>query len=166
MTDVDKDGVAPGADLARSVCDQAHDLVKRLEGSTVRRLRVEAAEFKIEIERRVRVAAVGTAAVSAAVAEGATLAPADGSAEQDGRHPIVSPLVGTFYGASEPGARAFVEVGDAVDEGQTVAIVEAMKLMNHVKADEAGLVAEIAVADGDWVEFEQVLMYLEPLSDE
>jgi acetyl-CoA carboxylase biotin carboxyl carrier protein len=111
-------------------------------------------------------AAVGRAAVSAAVAEGTVPAPADGSAEQDGRHPIVSPLVGTFYSASEPGARAFVEVGDVVDEGQTVAIVEAMKLMNHVKADQGGRVAEIAVADGDWVEFEQVLVYLEPLGDE
>ena len=166
MTDVDKDGSASGADLARSVCDQAHDLVKRLEGSTVRRLRVEAGEFTIEIERRVGVAAGGAAAVSPGVAAGAGPAPADGSAEQDGRHPIVSPLVGTFYRASEPGARAFVEEGDVVDEGQTVGIVEAMKLMNHVKADEAGRVAEIAVSDGDWVEFEQVLMHLEPLGDE
>jgi acetyl-CoA carboxylase biotin carboxyl carrier protein len=52
-----------------------------------------------------------------------------------------------------------------VDEGQTVAIVEAMKLMNHVKADQGGRVTEIAVSDGDWVEFEQVLMRLEPIGD-
>jgi len=161
MTDVDKD-----SSDAHSVYDEARDLVKRLEGSTVRRLRVEAGEFKIEIERRVGVAASGPAAVSAGMAEGAVPASADGSAEQDGRHPIVSPLVGTFYRASEPGARPFVEEGDVVDEGQTVAIVEAMKLMNHVKADEGGRVVEIAANDGDWVEFEQVLMRLEPLSGE
>ena len=55
----------------------------------------------------------------------------------------------------QPGAKPFVEEGDVVDEGQTVAIVEAMKLMNQVSADQAGQVAEILVADGDWVEFEQ-----------
>ncbi len=86
---------------------------------------------------------------------------ADGSAA-DGRHPILAPLVGTFYRAPEPGAKPFVEEGDVVDEGQSVAIVEAMKLMNQVVADQGGRVAEILVKDGDWVEFEQVLMYLEP----
>ena len=82
--------------------------------------------------------------------------------EQDGRHPIKSPLVGTFYGASQPGADPFVKVGDVVEVGQTVAIVEAMKLMNQVEADVSGKVAEILVEDGQWVEFEQVLIYLEP----
>jgi len=56
-----------------------------------------------------------------------------------------------------------VEEGDVVDEGQTVAIVEAMKLMNQVKADQAGKVAQIMCTDGDWVEFEQPIMYLEPV---
>jgi acetyl-CoA carboxylase biotin carboxyl carrier protein len=70
--------------------------------------------------------------------------------------------VGTFYGAPQPGAKPFVEVGDTVEAGQAVCIVEAMKMMNEVVAGETGKVAEIAVDNGEWVEFEQVLMYLEP----
>jgi acetyl-CoA carboxylase biotin carboxyl carrier protein len=80
----------------------------------------------------------------------------------DRRIPVLAPLVGTFYSAPKPGEKPFVAVGDTVDTGQPVCIVEAMKMMNEVVAAEAGKVAEIAVADGDWVEFEQVLMYLEP----
>jgi acetyl-CoA carboxylase biotin carboxyl carrier protein len=86
-----------------------------------------------------------------------------GAPELDGRHPIKAPLVGTFYRASQPGASPFVNEGDMVEVGQTVGIVEAMKLMNQVLADQAGKVAEIVVDDGAWVEFEQVLIYLEPV---
>jgi acetyl-CoA carboxylase biotin carboxyl carrier protein len=116
--------------LIRAVWDEARDLIKRLEGSTVQRFSVEAGEE------------------------------AAGAPELDGRHPIKAPLVGTFYRASQPGAAPFVNEGDTVDEGQVVAIVEAMKLMNQVQADKAGKVAEILAEDGAWVEFEQVLMYL------
>jgi len=148
-------------DLIRSVWEEARDLVQRLEGSTVRRFSVQAAETKIEIERT----ASGVAIAPAAVSGGAAAAPAaaEGEPELDGRHPVVAPLVGTFYRASAPGAKPFVEEGDVVDEGQTVAIVEAMKLMNQVKADQGGRVAQILCTDGDWVEFEQPLMYLEPV---
>jgi acetyl-CoA carboxylase biotin carboxyl carrier protein len=75
---------------------------------------------------------------------------------------VLAPLVGTFYRSSQPGAKPFVEVGDTVEAGQTVCIVEAMKMMNEVVAGESGKVVEIAVDNGEWVEFEQVLMYLEP----
>ena len=75
----------------------------------------------------------------------------------------MSPLVGTFYRAAQPGAKPFVEVGDVVEAGQTVAIVEAMKIMNQVTSEHGGRVAEILVGDGEWVEFHQVLMYLEPV---
>jgi acetyl-CoA carboxylase biotin carboxyl carrier protein len=147
-------------DLIRSVWEEARDLVQRLEGSTVRRFSVQAGETKIEIERT----ASGVAIAPAAAPGGAAAAPAAaGELELDGRHPVVAPLVGTFYRASAPGAKPFVEEGDVVDEGQTVAIVEAMKLMNQVKADQGGRVAQILCTDGDWVEFEQPLMYLEPV---
>jgi acetyl-CoA carboxylase biotin carboxyl carrier protein len=75
---------------------------------------------------------------------------------------VLAPLVGTFYSSAQPGAKAFAEVGSSVEPGQTVCIVEAMKMMNEVAAGEGGKVAEILVENGDWVEFEQVLMYLEP----
>jgi acetyl-CoA carboxylase biotin carboxyl carrier protein len=78
------------------------------------------------------------------------------------RIPVLAPLVGTFYEAAQPGAKAFVQVGDVVEAGQTVCIVEAMKLMNEVAAGEGGRVSEILVENAEWVEFEQVLMYLEP----
>jgi acetyl-CoA carboxylase biotin carboxyl carrier protein len=149
-------------DLIRSVWEEARDLIQRLEGSTVRRFSVQAGETKIEIERT---AAAGALAPAASGATSAAAAPSasEAAAELDGRHPIVAPLVGTFYRASGPGAKPFVEEGDVVDEGQTVAIVEAMKLMNQVKADQAGRVAQIVCTDGDWVEFEQPIMYLEPV---
>ena len=93
---------------------------------------------------------------AAAVEEAAAGAP-----ELDGRHPIKAPLVGTFYRSPQPGSPPFVQEGDVVDEGQPVAIVEAMKLMNQVQADQGGKISEIVATDGEWVEFEQILMYLE-----
>ena len=80
----------------------------------------------------------------------------------DNRIPVLAPLVGTFYRSAQPGAKPFAEVGEVVEAGKAVCIVEAMKMMNEVVAGETGKVAEIAVENGDWVEFEQVLMYLEP----
>lgn len=76
--------------------------------------------------------------------------------------PVVSPIVGTFYRAAEPGASPFVEVGDPVQVGQVIGIVEAMKLMNHITAEQAGRVAEVLVSDGEPVEFEQPLLMLVP----
>ena len=75
---------------------------------------------------------------------------------------VAAPLVGTFYRRPEPGAEPFVEEGSAVETGQTVAIVEAMKLMNPVKAPGPGTVAAIKVEDAQMVEFDQTLMELDP----
>ncbi len=161
MTD---DQRSTDAELIRSVWEEARDLVKRLEGSTVVRFAVQAGDTRIEIERGTAAApvvgAVGLPAAAGAPAEEAA------AEESDDRHAIVAPLVGTFYGAPQPGADPFVKVGDTVDAGQTVGIVEAMKLMNQVQADRAGKVAAIVVEDGQWVEFEQALVLLEPLEDE
>jgi acetyl-CoA carboxylase biotin carboxyl carrier protein len=129
----------------------------------VQRLRVEAGDYKIEIERGGGVPVAGPARVPAETAAAAEVAPE--AAELDHRMPVIAPLVGTFYRSSQPGSKPFVEEGDVVDEGQAVAIVEAMKLMNQVKTDQGGRVAEIVASDGEWVEFEQVLMYLEPIDE-
>jgi acetyl-CoA carboxylase biotin carboxyl carrier protein len=156
-----KTGTHPDKDLIRSVWEEARELIKRLEGSTVQRLAVQAGEYKIEIERGTAPPVIATGAGG-----GPTLQPEKTAEpvapEVDHGHPIRAPLVGTFYRASEPGSKPFVEEGDVVDPGQTVAIVEAMKIMNQVTADQGGKVAQILATDGDWVEFEQVLMYLEP----
>jgi acetyl-CoA carboxylase biotin carboxyl carrier protein len=162
MSEHEPSGSSRDQDFVRVVWEEARDLVARLEGSTVQRFSVEAGGTKIEIERR-----PGTVVAPALVSTSAAAAAAsgDGAAEKaDGRAKVIAPLVGTFYRSPTPGAKSFVEEGDVVDAGQTVAIVEAMKLMNQVKAEQGGKVAEIVAKDGDWVEFEQVLMYLEPLA--
>ncbi|WP_157406730.1 acetyl-CoA carboxylase biotin carboxyl carrier protein, partial [Actinomadura rubrobrunea] len=105
-------------------------------------------------------AAPGPAAPAGAVpgpAQEPARAPAD---EDDGTFRVESPLVGTFYRAPSPGARPFVEVGDEVEEGQQVAIVEAMKLMNAVTVDRPGRVVEVLVSDAEPVEYGQPLFVL------
>ena len=74
---------------------------------------------------------------------------------------ITSPMVGTFYSASSPDAAPFVEIGSEVAVGDVVCIIEAMKLMNEIKSEQAGKVVKICVKNGDPVEFGQVLMYVE-----
>jgi acetyl-CoA carboxylase biotin carboxyl carrier protein len=178
----DDSNAGPDRGLIESTWAEARDLIKRLEGTTVQRLAVAAGEYKIEIERGspapAAVAAPGSAppafpagpiATGAGpgfgVSPGARMASGVftiGDLAPDTRVPVLAPLVGTFYSSSGPGAKAFAEVGDTVEAGQTVCIVEAMKLMNEVAAGEGGKVVEVAVENGEWVEFEQVLMYLEP----
>lgn len=75
--------------------------------------------------------------------------------------PITSPMVGTYYEAPSPDDAPFVKVGDNVSIGQVVCIIEAMKLMNEIEADVSGKITEICVKNGDFVEFGQVLMYVE-----
>jgi acetyl-CoA carboxylase biotin carboxyl carrier protein len=75
---------------------------------------------------------------------------------------IRSPMVGTFYKAPEPGAEAYIKVGNRVSPGQTVCIIEAMKIMNEIEAEIAGVVREISIEDGQPVEFGQVLFRVDP----
>ncbi len=79
---------------------------------------------------------------------------------------ITAPTVGTFYRSPEPGARPFIEVGDVIEVGQQVAIIEAMKLMNPIEADCAGRVVAIPIADGTPVEYGEELVVLEPVEEE
>jgi len=146
-------------DTLRAVWDEARDLVRRLEGTSVERLTIVAGGTRIEIERDT---AAVTATGAAAVVPAWTAQDGAAVADADARHAITAPLLGTFYRAPQPGADPFVKEGDVVDATQTVAIVEAMKLMNQVHAGIPGRVVEIVAEDGQWVEFEQVLMYLEP----
>ena len=85
------------------------------------------------------------------------------SAPSNGLVRVESPMVGTFYRASQPGAPPFVEEGDAVAAGQTLCILEAMKLMNEVKSDRDGIVRRIHVGNAEPVEFGQLLFELEPI---
>jgi acetyl-CoA carboxylase biotin carboxyl carrier protein len=172
---------------ADEVWAKARDLIGRLEGTTVQRVTIEVGGSKVEIERGLPVAAAAAAAPAeaalglpgVAIASGPGPGPgvdpeargasgafaAIGSEDGDQRIPVLAPLVGVFYRATQPGAKPFAEEGEPVEAGQTLCIVEAMKLMNEIAANESGRVAEIVVENGDWVEFEQVLMYLEPVGD-
>ena len=75
-------------------------------------------------------------------------------------HRLASPMVGTFYRASSPGGAPFVSIGDSVSEGQTLCVIEAMKLMNEIPADKAGVIKEILVENGQPVEFGQALFVI------
>jgi acetyl-CoA carboxylase biotin carboxyl carrier protein len=152
--------------MIESTWAEARELVRRLEGTTVQRFAVKAGEYEIEIERGGNSIAAPPPASSAEpdqrVFSGSFAALSVPDEGADNRIPVLAPLVGTFYEAAQPGDKPFAEVGDVVEAGQTVCIVEAMKLMNEVAAAEGGKVAEICVSNGDPVEFDQVLMYLEP----
>lgn len=98
------------------------------------------------------------AAAAAPVAAAAAAAPA-AAAEPTG-HVVKSPMVGTFYRSSAPGAAAFVEVGQSVKEGDTLCIIEAMKLLNEIDADKAGTITQILVENGQPVEYGQPLFVI------
>ena len=103
------------------------------------------------------------AAVAASPADDGEL-PLPPPPRADGLTRIEAPMVGVFYRAPQPGAPPFVQEGDTVTQGQTLCILEAMKLMNEIKADQAGIVRGIHVRNADPVEFGQLLFELEPVS--
>ena len=100
----------------------------------------------------------GGEAPAAGAAAGAPATPA--AAAPQG-HVVTSPMVGTFYRAPSPGAEPFVQVGDTVKEGQTICIIEAMKLLNEIESDKSGVVKEILVENGQAVEYGQPLFIIE-----
>ena len=103
-------------------------------------------------------------AASAASAVTATPAPAGGAEASapalPAGHIVTSPMVGTFYRSPSPGAAEFVKVGDTVKEGQTLCIIEAMKLLNEIEADKAGVIKEILIENGQAVEYGQPLFVI------
>jgi len=108
------------------------------------------------------VAAVPLASGAAPVAASATAAaaPAAAPAPADEGHAVKSPMVGTFYRAPSPDAKPFVEVGGVVKEGETICVIEAMKLMNEIEADASGTIKAILVENGQPVEYGQALFIL------
>ncbi|TQS73124.1 acetyl-CoA carboxylase biotin carboxyl carrier protein [Rhodobacteraceae bacterium] len=125
--------------------------------------------LKVRVSKQTNV--INTMATAPAQAAPAAVAPAAGPAPTDtptanddpSSHPgvVTSPMVGTVYMSPEPGASAFVAVGDAIKEGQTLMIVEAMKTMNHIPAPHSGTVKRILVDDSQPVEFGSPLMIIE-----
>lgn len=104
----------------------------------------------------------GVAAAPIAAAPAAAEAPAAPPAKvSENRHVVKAPMVGTFYRTPSPGAKAFVEVGQTVKAGQTLCIIEAMKMLNQIESDKSGVVVEILVDNEKPVEFDQPMFVIE-----
>ncbi|MBZ0072645.1 MAG: acetyl-CoA carboxylase biotin carboxyl carrier protein [Thiohalobacteraceae bacterium] len=139
-------------------------LIELLEESGIAEIEIQEGEESVRISRYGQsappmvmpapaVAAAPTAPAAAPAAPAAPIVPAG--------HTVDSPMVGTFYRASSPGAKAFVEVGQRVNAGDTLCIIEAMKMLNQIEADKAGVVTTILVENGQPVEFGQPLFVIE-----
>ena len=146
-------------------------LIDLVSESNVSELEITEADGKVRIVKagaqpvvvQTVAAAPAMAPVAAApvAAAAPAAAPAAAEAPAETGHVVKSPMVGTFYRASSPGAKAFAEVGDQVKAGQAVCIIEAMKIMNEIEADQDGTITKILVENGQPVEYGQPLFIIE-----
>jgi len=151
-------------------------LIELVQESGIAELEVTEGEEKVRITRTVAntmqpvmqyaapmMAAMPAAAPAAAAPVAAApvaVAPAAAPAEPEG-YAVKSPMVGTFYRSSAPGAKPFVDVGSTVNVGDTLCIIEAMKLMNEIESDKAGVIKAILVESGQAVEYGQAMFVIE-----
>jgi acetyl-CoA carboxylase biotin carboxyl carrier protein len=146
-------------------------LIDLVSESNVSELEITEAEGKVRIVKSAPVVAAAPVTYSMApspvvppvvpAVEVTPAAPAAAAAAAPQGHSVKSPMVGTFYRASSPGAKPFVEIGDAIKEGETICIVEAMKILNEIEADKSGTVTQILVENGQAVEYGQPLYVIE-----
>ena len=151
--------------------DQLHRLLEALGESDIQEFRLESDDFRLEIRRNLPNQPVMTTVAPTPVAAAAPIAsetapaasppPAAASTRSD-LVDVTAPMVGTFCRAPAPGEPPFIEVGNRINVGQTICILEAMKLMNELEAEVSGEVVEILVDNGTPVEFGQVLMRVRP----
>jgi len=140
-------------------------LIDLVSESNVSELEITEAEGKVRIvkgggamaQQYVQATPQPTVMPAAAAAVEAAL-PAEVA---DIGHTVKSPMVGTFYRSASPGAKSFVEIGDAVKEGETICIIEAMKILNEIEADKSGTVRRILAENGQAVEYGQPLFIIE-----
>ena len=138
-------------------------LIDLVQESGIAELEITEGEEKVRISRTGQATAPVAIVTSPTAAVQAAALPANGepaAAPSEG-HVLKSPMVGTFYRAPTPGAKAFVEVGQTVSEGDTVCIIEAMKLLNEIEADRSGVIKAILVENGQPVEYGHALMVIE-----
>ncbi|KOO01971.1 acetyl-CoA carboxylase biotin carboxyl carrier protein [Vibrio nereis] len=146
-------------------------LIELVEESGIAELEISEGEESVRISRNgpaaapapVHYAAAPAPVAPAPAAPAAAPAPAAEAAAPavPAGHQVLSPMVGTFYRSPSPDAKAFVEVGQSVKAGETLCIVEAMKMMNQIEADKSGVVTAILAEDGQPVEFDQPLVVIE-----
>jgi acetyl-CoA carboxylase biotin carboxyl carrier protein len=137
------------------------ELALLLDETSLTEIEIERAGLRVRVARNVSIAASVPANVQAPAS--AFPAPVPAAAPDIAKHPgvVPSPMVGTAYWASEPGAKPFIEVGAKVSVGQTLLIIEAMKTMNQIPSPRAGTVTQILVEDGQPVEFGEPLVIIE-----
>ena len=140
-------------------------LIDLVQESGIAELEITEGEEKVRISRvgqagQANVMAMPQPAVLPAVAAVSLAAPAAEAPAQVEGHIVKSPMVGTFYRAATPGAKTFVEVGDLVNSGDTLCIIEAMKLLNEIEADQGGVVKEVYVENGQPVEYGEPLFLI------
>ena len=139
-----------------------HELTQLLDETGLNEIEIEQDGKRVRVARAAAVVAPASAAVRVEVAPQpgteAAIKPIDPS-----KHPgvVISPMVGTAYGAAEPGAKAFIDIGSKVKVGDTLLIVEAMKTMNQIPAPRGGTVIQILFEDGQPVEFGEPLVIIE-----
>ena len=144
-------------------------LIELLDESGIAEIEITEGEEAVRISRDPQGAALAPAApapvamaapapAAAAAPEAAAAAPAE--VEEEG-YLVPAPMVGTFYAASSPGAAPYVQVGDRVNEGDTLCIIEAMKMMNQIEADVSGVIKSIRVQNGEPVEYGQTLIVID-----
>lgn len=164
MTDMVEQNGSPEGWLLAELREHAQQLASELPGA-LRRVSVRSGETTIEVEWSPD--HTPGAPVIPATREPAAVPAQPVGPDSDGDHVVIrSPMVGTFYRAPEPSTPPFVAPGDTVTTGQTVAIVEAMKLFNPIETEHAGVVVEVLVEDGHPVEFDQPLLRLAPAGGE
>ena len=136
-------------------------LIELLEESGIAEIEIHEGEESVRISRNAAAGSVPAAApvaIAAAPAPAAAAAPAEEVIEG---HVLNSPMVGSFYRAPSPGAKDFVDIGSKVNVGDTLCIIEAMKLLNQIEADKAGTIKAILVENGQPVEYNQPLFIIE-----
>ncbi|CAD5375264.1 acetyl CoA carboxylase, BCCP subunit [Rubrivivax sp. A210] len=141
-------------------------LIDLVSESNISELEITEAEGKVRIVKAGHAAPLAYApaplAAAAPLPAGPVMAPAAPEAEPEPAGRVIkSPMVGTFYRSASPGAKAFVDVGDAIKEGMAVCIIEAMKIMNEIESDCEGKISRILCENGQAVEFGQPLFIVE-----
>jgi len=141
-------------------------LIELLDESGIAELEIKEGEESVRISRQTTgyaqpMVAPAPMAAPLQAAPAAAAAPAPAAAPAESGHPVRSPMVGTFYNKASPTSAPFVTQGQQVSAGDTLCIIEAMKMMNQIEADKSGKISAIPVEDGSPVEFDQVLFVIE-----
>jgi acetyl-CoA carboxylase biotin carboxyl carrier protein len=142
-------------------------LIELLDESGIAEIEITEGEESVRISRYSQnapaapIVAAPVAVAPAAAAPLAAEAPAPAAEPEEEGFSVAAPMVGTFYASSSPGAAPYVQVGDRVNEGDTLCIIEAMKMMNQIDADVSGVIKSIRVQNGEPVEYGQTLIVID-----